>query len=223
MQVPASFFRTSPAACGYAVVRRCHRFGGGHENALRESGIGNAGGRRARRRRTRVRAGQFPLAPHPPRRQLPARRRRRCGGAAVRRQARARCSASRWWSRTAAAPRAPSPASRSRPPTPDGYTVLVASNSMLVAQVMNPRTGLDIERDLQAIASTAPQAVIVVTRPDIPAASLGGPDRARAHAPAQLRLARRGLGAAPRDRASVHRASPTRAWSTSRSRARPRR
>jgi tripartite-type tricarboxylate transporter receptor subunit TctC len=56
--------------------------------------------------------------------------------------------------------------------SPDGYTVLVASNSMLVAQVMNPRTGLDIERDLQAIASTAPQAVIVVTRPDIAAASL---------------------------------------------------
>jgi tripartite-type tricarboxylate transporter receptor subunit TctC len=55
---------------------------------------------------------------------------------------------------------------------PDGYTVLVASNSMLVAQVMNPRTGLDIARDLQAIASTAPQAVIVVTRPDIPASSL---------------------------------------------------
>ena len=38
--------------------------------------------------------------------------------------------------------------------------------------VMNPRTGLDIARDLQAIASTAPQAVIVVARPDIPAASL---------------------------------------------------
>jgi tripartite-type tricarboxylate transporter receptor subunit TctC len=55
---------------------------------------------------------------------------------------------------------------------PDGYTVLVASNSMLVAQVMNPGTGLDIARDLQAIASTAPQAVIVVTRPDIRAASL---------------------------------------------------
>jgi tripartite-type tricarboxylate transporter receptor subunit TctC len=56
--------------------------------------------------------------------------------------------------------------------SPDGYTVLVASNSMLVAQVMNPATGLDIVRDLQAIASAAPQAVIVVTRPDIPAASL---------------------------------------------------
>jgi tripartite-type tricarboxylate transporter receptor subunit TctC len=55
---------------------------------------------------------------------------------------------------------------------PDGYTVLVASNSMLVAQVMNPGSGLMIERDLQAVASTAPQAVIVVTRPDIPAASL---------------------------------------------------
>ena len=55
---------------------------------------------------------------------------------------------------------------------PDGYTVLVASNSMLVAQVMNPSTGLDTARDLQAIASVAPQAVIVVTRPDIPVASL---------------------------------------------------
>jgi tripartite-type tricarboxylate transporter receptor subunit TctC len=56
--------------------------------------------------------------------------------------------------------------------SPDGYTVLVASNSMVVAQVMNPATGLDIVRDLQAIASVAPQAVIVVTRPDVPAASL---------------------------------------------------
>ncbi len=55
---------------------------------------------------------------------------------------------------------------------PDGYTVLVASNSMVVAQVMNPKTGLDIERDLLAVASTAPQAVVIVVRPDIPAASL---------------------------------------------------
>jgi tripartite-type tricarboxylate transporter receptor subunit TctC len=54
----------------------------------------------------------------------------------------------------------------------DGYSVLVASNSMLVATVMNPRSGLDIARELQGIASTAPQAVIVVARPDIPAASL---------------------------------------------------
>jgi tripartite-type tricarboxylate transporter receptor subunit TctC len=55
---------------------------------------------------------------------------------------------------------------------PDGYTVLVASNSMVVAQVMNPRTGLDIERDLLGIASTAPQAVILVVQPDTPAGSL---------------------------------------------------
>jgi tripartite-type tricarboxylate transporter receptor subunit TctC len=56
--------------------------------------------------------------------------------------------------------------------SPDGLTVLVASNSMLVAQVMNANTGLDTARELTAIASTAPQAVIVVARPDLPAASL---------------------------------------------------
>jgi tripartite-type tricarboxylate transporter receptor subunit TctC len=54
----------------------------------------------------------------------------------------------------------------------DGYTVLVASNSMLVAQVMNPRTGLDIERELRGIASAAPQAVIIATHPELPATSL---------------------------------------------------
>ena len=55
---------------------------------------------------------------------------------------------------------------------PDGYTVLVASNSMVVAQVMNPTPGLDIERDLQAMASVAPQAIIVVAAPDLPVTSL---------------------------------------------------
>jgi tripartite-type tricarboxylate transporter receptor subunit TctC len=54
----------------------------------------------------------------------------------------------------------------------DGYTVLVASNSMLVAQVMNPRTGLDIERELRGIASAAPQADIIATHPELPATSL---------------------------------------------------
>ena len=54
----------------------------------------------------------------------------------------------------------------------DGHTVLVASNSMVVARAMNPSVGLDIERDLYAVASVAPQAVIVVARPDLPAASL---------------------------------------------------
>src|SRR4030095_10163000 len=55
---------------------------------------------------------------------------------------------------------------------PDGHTVLVASNSMVVAQVMNPNVGLDIARELQALASTAPQAVVVVVQNDTPANSL---------------------------------------------------
>ena len=55
---------------------------------------------------------------------------------------------------------------------PDGATVLVASNSMVVAQAMNPNVGLDIERDLHAVASVAPQAVIVVVAPDLPTATL---------------------------------------------------
>jgi hypothetical protein len=37
--------------------------------------------------------------------------------------------------------------------------VLIASNSMVVAQVMSPNVGLDIERDLKALASVAPQAI----------------------------------------------------------------
>ncbi len=54
----------------------------------------------------------------------------------------------------------------------DGYTVLVASNSMLIAQVMNPNVGLDTPKDLLALASAAPQAVIVVAHPELPATSL---------------------------------------------------
>ena len=56
---------------------------------------------------------------------------------------------------------------------PDGNTVLIASNSMVVAQVMNPNVGLDIERDLKALASAAPQAIIITAQPDLPANSLG--------------------------------------------------
>ena len=55
---------------------------------------------------------------------------------------------------------------------PDGYTVLVNSNPMLINQVMNPGLGLDIERDLRPIASVAPQSVIIVAAPDLPVASL---------------------------------------------------
>jgi tripartite-type tricarboxylate transporter receptor subunit TctC len=55
---------------------------------------------------------------------------------------------------------------------PDGYSVLIASNSMIVAQLMNASPGLNIENDLLAVASVAPQANIVVAAPDLPANSL---------------------------------------------------
>src|SRR5262245_44059095 len=55
---------------------------------------------------------------------------------------------------------------------PDGYSVLVASNSMMVAQLLNTAPGLSVERDLVAVASVAPQANIVVAAPDLPAATL---------------------------------------------------
>jgi tripartite-type tricarboxylate transporter receptor subunit TctC len=55
---------------------------------------------------------------------------------------------------------------------PDGNTVLIASNSMVVAQVMSANVGLDIERDLKALASAAPQAIIITSQPDLPANTL---------------------------------------------------
>jgi tripartite-type tricarboxylate transporter receptor subunit TctC len=55
---------------------------------------------------------------------------------------------------------------------PDGYTVLVASNSMIVAQLQNPKPGLNIEQDLQAVAIVAPQANVVVAAPDLPVKSM---------------------------------------------------
>jgi tripartite-type tricarboxylate transporter receptor subunit TctC len=54
----------------------------------------------------------------------------------------------------------------------DGYSVLIASNSMIIAQLMNAAPGLSIEQDLRAVASVAPQANIVVAAPNLPAATL---------------------------------------------------
>src|SRR3954464_11320593 len=54
----------------------------------------------------------------------------------------------------------------------DGYTVLVATNSMVIAQLTNSAAGISIERDLLAVASVAPQANIVVANPGIPASTL---------------------------------------------------
>jgi tripartite-type tricarboxylate transporter receptor subunit TctC len=55
---------------------------------------------------------------------------------------------------------------------PDGHTVLVNSNSMVVNQVMSPATGLNVERDLVPILSVAPQSIILAAAPDLPAGSL---------------------------------------------------
>jgi len=55
---------------------------------------------------------------------------------------------------------------------PDGTSVLIASNSMVVAQVMSPNAGLDVARDLKALASAAPQAIIITAQPDFPASTL---------------------------------------------------
>ena len=50
---------------------------------------------------------------------------------------------------------------------PDGYTILVATNSMIIGQITNPVQGLDIRHDLQPVASVAPQANIVLAAPDL--------------------------------------------------------
>ena len=55
---------------------------------------------------------------------------------------------------------------------PDGYTVLVNSNSMVINTLMNPKSGLVVKRDLYAIASVAPQAIILVAAPNTKASSL---------------------------------------------------
>jgi tripartite-type tricarboxylate transporter receptor subunit TctC len=55
---------------------------------------------------------------------------------------------------------------------PDGYTVLIATNSMIIAQPTNANSGLNITRDLRAVASVAPQANIVVASPGLDVSSL---------------------------------------------------
>jgi tripartite-type tricarboxylate transporter receptor subunit TctC len=55
---------------------------------------------------------------------------------------------------------------------PDGYTVLINSNSMVVNQVINPHAGYDIERQLIPIINVAWQSTIIVAKPDLPVSSL---------------------------------------------------
>jgi tripartite-type tricarboxylate transporter receptor subunit TctC len=55
---------------------------------------------------------------------------------------------------------------------PDGYNVLINSNSMLVNQVVNPNAGYDVERQLIPILNVAWQPNIIVAAPGLPVTSL---------------------------------------------------
>lgn len=55
---------------------------------------------------------------------------------------------------------------------PDGYTVLINSNTMVVNQVANPNAGYDIERQLIPILNVAWQPSIFVAAPALPVTSL---------------------------------------------------
>ena len=78
---------------------------------------------------------------------------------------------------------------------PDGLSVLIASNSMVVAQVMSPNAGLDIARDLKALASVAPQAIIITAQPDFAANTL--PELVAAAKARRLNYGSPGAGSVP--------------------------
>ena len=78
---------------------------------------------------------------------------------------------------------------------PDGSSVLIASNSMVVAQVMSPNAGLDIARDLKALASVAPQAIIITAQPDLSTNTL--PELVAAAKARRLNYGSPGAGSVP--------------------------
>jgi len=78
---------------------------------------------------------------------------------------------------------------------PDGLSVLIASNSMVVAQVMSPNAGLDIARDLKALASVAPQAIIITAQPDFSTNTL--PELVAAAKARRLNYGSPGAGSVP--------------------------
>ena len=55
---------------------------------------------------------------------------------------------------------------------PDGYTLLMNSNSMLANQVINPNAGYDVERDLVPVLKAAVQPNIIVATASLPAKTL---------------------------------------------------
>jgi tripartite-type tricarboxylate transporter receptor subunit TctC len=55
---------------------------------------------------------------------------------------------------------------------PDGYTVLINSNSMLVNQIANPDAGYDVERQLIPVINVAWQSTIIAAAKNLPVSSL---------------------------------------------------
>jgi tripartite-type tricarboxylate transporter receptor subunit TctC len=55
---------------------------------------------------------------------------------------------------------------------PDGYTLLMNSNSMLANQIVNPNAGYDVERDLLPVLKAAVQPNIIVAAVDLPVTTL---------------------------------------------------
>jgi len=56
--------------------------------------------------------------------------------------------------------------------TPDGHSVLINSNTMIVNQLVNPNAGYDVERDLVPVINVAWQPTIIAAAPALPAATL---------------------------------------------------
>jgi tripartite-type tricarboxylate transporter receptor subunit TctC len=55
---------------------------------------------------------------------------------------------------------------------PDGYTILINSNSMVINQVVTPNVGYDIERQLTPVLNVAWQPLVIVAASDLPVVSL---------------------------------------------------
>jgi tripartite-type tricarboxylate transporter receptor subunit TctC len=56
--------------------------------------------------------------------------------------------------------------------TPDGHSILINSNTMVVNQILNPNAGYDIERELVPVINLAWQPTIIAATSGFPAASL---------------------------------------------------
>ena len=56
--------------------------------------------------------------------------------------------------------------------TPDGHSVLINSNTMIVNQIVNPAADYNVERDLVPVINVAWQPTIIVAAPGVQAATL---------------------------------------------------